>query len=236
MSKLVVANWKSNKNLTEVKTWLDQFFTPGLSPLLESKAIELALAPPFVFIESVAYAVDNFKRVSLATQDLSPFPAGSYTGAVSAVNLSEWPVKYVIVGHLERRRYFHETENDVALKVEQALANKLTPIVCVDDEIISSQASKLDRRVWAKTIIAYEPKGAIGTGLAQDSQLVAEMVKRIRLEYADDVPVLYGGSVNELNINDYFLVSDGVLVGSISLEADRFLTLIQAVNQPPHLG
>jgi len=234
--KLLVANWKSNKTKSEVISWLEAFSQKKES-ILSAHQLEVILAPPFVFIDLIAdFISKNDKIMSLATQDLSSFPAGSYTGAISSLNLSDWPVRYTIVGHSERRRWFHETDNDIALKVEQALVNKLIPIVCVDDQTLSSQAGKLDSKAWSQTIIAYEPKGAVGTGLAQDIDEVRLATKRIKQEYAENAPVLYGGSVNELNINDYLSITDGVLVGSASLEADRFMSLIQATNEPPHLS
>ena len=232
MAKLVIANFKSNKTLSEMNDWLKVFLTPSLKLLLKKKALELALAPPFVFVSEVALATGDFLKVKLAVQDLSPYPAGSYTGAVSAYNLKDWPVKYVILGHSERRRYFHETDNDVALKVEQALANKIVPIVCVDDETYRSQATTLPESVWQECVIAYEPKESIGTGLAADTDKVSAMVKKIKQLYGQQTKVLYGGSVSELNVNDYLAVSDGVLVGSISLEPERLIALLRAIYEP----
>ncbi len=235
MSKLVVANWKSNKNQAEVKLWLKQFLTADLLLTLKKLNLSVALTPAFVFVDLISQAVSDKENVFLATQDISPYPAGSYTGAVSAFNLSTWPVKYVIVGHSERRRWFRETSSDVALKVEQALANKLTPIVCVDENNFKEQAGKLSESVWKQCVIAYEPKNAIGSGLAADVSEVEKMVKKIKRQFSDTTKVLYGGSVTELNINDFLNVVDGVLVGHESLDADSFLNLIRSVKKPPKL-
>lgn len=234
--KFVIANFKSNKTLTEMRHWLKEFLSPVTMLGLDKKGLELALAPAFVFVAEVAEALEGVKNVSLAVQDLSPYPAGSYTGAVSAYNLSDWPVKYAIVGHSERRRYFRETVNDVALKVEQAVANGIVPVVCVDDDNLSSQAGTLPESVWRRCLVAYEPKEAIGSGLATEADKVAQAVKKIKQAFGEEVRVLYGGSVTELNVNDYLAVSDGVLVGSVSLEAEKFLNLLRVVKNPPALG
>ncbi len=224
MAKLVVANWKSNKTKAEVSSWLKQFLA-ALSPV----SVEVVLAPPFVFIDFISRLMVSFSYLKLAVQDLSPYPAGSYTGAISAVNLKGLQVEYAIVGHSERRRWFHETNNDVALKVEQALANQLKPIVCVDDDTMVGLAGKLAENVWRNCIIAYEPSGAIGTGMGQDVGLVEQAVKKIH-GYFGRVKVLYGGSVDERNINEYLLVSDGVLVGNDSLAVNQFLQLLKAIK------
>ncbi|HEX7017488.1 MAG TPA: triose-phosphate isomerase family protein, partial [Patescibacteria group bacterium] len=162
--KLIIANWKSHKTREDVQKWIEVF--EEKSDQLPT-GIEVAIAPPMpslMFVSNRLLAKDKHSQTKLAVQDLSPFPAGAYTGAVSTTNLVGFGVKYAIVGHSERRRYFHETHQDVANKVAQAIDNNITPIVCVDDEYIADQAAAIDRQYLDKCMVAYEELGAIGTG------------------------------------------------------------------------
>ena len=195
----------------------------------KSETADVVLAPPFVFIDQVSQSIKDFSHLKLAVQDLSPYPAGSYTGAISAVNLKGFQVEYAIIGHSERRRWFHETNNDLALKTEQALTNKLIPIICVDGKNMASLAAKLEEKVWQQCIIAYEPVDAIGTGMGQDISLVRQAIAQIKTHFGQ-VKILYGGSVDERNINEYLLLTDGVLIGNNSLAVDNFLQLLKEIK------
>ncbi len=159
-------------------------------------------------------------------QDLSKFAAGSYTGAVSTANLADLHVKYAILGHSERRNYFHETHADVAGKVAQALDVGITPVVCVDREYVQAQAAAIAPEQLNKCVIAYEPLSAIGTGNNAPVDVVKQTVDQIRQVFGD-VSVLYGGSVTAENISEYLLVTDGALVGGASLEIGIFIELLQ---------
>lgn len=215
--KYIFANWKSNKNLETAQQWLDDI------GVVVSEH-EIILAPSFPLIGAI-YAQALEKNFKLGVQDISPLSAGSYTGAVSAVNLEGFNVSYAIVGHSERRHYFEESDIDVANKVDQAIEAGITPVVCVDEEYIESQAYSIDRKQYSKCIVAYEPISAIGTGDEMNQRKVREVVKRIKKAFGD-VRVIYGGSVTGDNVNDYFEVCDGVLVGGASLDAEKFKRLI----------
>lgn len=220
MNQLIIANWKSNKTFSEVEMWLQDF-----SPALQVEQ-EVVIVPPYPFLNLVASKTQQQENLSLAVQDLSPFSAGSYTGAVGVRNLEGLGVKYAILGHSERRRYFKETHQDVAQKVELALQAKIKPVVCLDVAYLAEQASVLSQKQLEKCIVAYEPLSAIGSGDNMDPEKVASAVKRIK-EVFGEIPVLYGGSVNPSNVADYREVVGGVLVGGASLGVEVFQELVE---------
>lgn len=221
--KLLVLNWKSHKTLTEAKTWL-----ATVGPKAALSEYTLVLCPPFPFVEALHKEIENKKyHITLGVQDLSPFPAGAYTGAVSARNLEELDVKYTIVGHSERRKYFHETMQEVANKVSEAIAAGITPIVCVDKEHIEAQANAILESERGKCIVAYEPVGHIGTGEVDDIKDVLTVAEHIREAFGEQAPVLYGGSVDG-DTADMFLKSNalhGALVGGASLSEKEVLKM-----------
>lgn len=214
--KYVIANWKSHKNIEEIEKWFTTFKFDGKSNQ------EVIICPPFPSLSLVSTQNNNFK---LGVQDISPFPAGAYTGAVSAFNIQGLPVKYAIVGHSERRRYFHETHQEIANKVAQCLENNITPIVCVDDEYISTQAAAIEKTHLKKCIVAYEELGAIGTGHNQPLEHVLKINQVIKASFGN-IPVIYGGSVNPTNAKMYLDNTDGVLVGTASLDPQEFMAII----------
>ncbi|MBU0579207.1 triose-phosphate isomerase [Patescibacteria group bacterium] len=221
MSKLFVANWKSNKTLEEVRQWMDDFKVE----LNDDQ--EIVIAPPYPFLSLVADKIKDLPGVSLAVQNLSSFPAGSYTGEVCVRNLEGLGVKYAIVGHSERRRYLKESHQDVANKVSQALNNGITPIVCIDQDYMEDQAQLIESDLLSQCVVAYEPLVAIGTGENAPVKEVAKVVKEIK-EVFGEVPVLYGGSVSPDNVILYLEITDGVLVGGASLDVGVFAELIKS--------
>lgn len=228
MKKYLVANWKSNKERNTISTWLTTFQGSLIS--LDQAKVQVVIAPPFSLLANLHQEIgqkskNTINQIALAVQDISPFPAGSYTGAVSITNLVGFDVEFAIVGHSERRRYFHETHQDVANKVARCVEAGITPIVCVDDEYISDQASAIAPEHIEKCIVAYEELGAIGTGHNESAAKVKSVVERIKLVF-NQVPVLYGGSVNSSNIEEYISVVDGVLVGTASLDPEAFAKIV----------
>lgn len=221
MKKLFVANWKSNKNQEEVNLWMDSF-KPYIS--LEQ---EVVIAPSYPFLSLVGDKIKDREDIYLAAQNLSAFPAGSYTGEVCARNLEGLGVKYVILGHSERRRYFKESHQDVANKISLALNNGIIPIVCVDHDYLENQAQLIDPELLSKCVVAYEPLAAIGTGEVAPVDKVEKVVKEIKSVFGK-VPVLYGGSVDPDNIAPFLKITDGVLVGGSSLDAAVFGELLQS--------
>ncbi len=229
MSKLIVANWKSHKTREAVEKWMDEFekYSASVSPNLE-----VAIAPPMpslMFVSNRLLDKKDHPQTRLAVQDLSSFPAGAYTGAISSENLEGFKVSYAIVGHSERRRYFLESHQDVANKVEQALSAGIKPIVCVDKDYIRSQAAALREEHLSKVIVAYEPLEAIGSGLEEPLETVKKMVKEIRSVF-ENALVIYGGSVSAENIAKYLTVTDGALVATHSLDVSDFKQVLKAAS------
>ncbi len=222
---LVIGNWKSHKNWDEVETWLKEFTKADVKP-----TGTVAIAPAFPFLEYVADEIEEHDLpIDLAVQDLSQFPAGAYTGSVSTANLEGLMVRFAILGHSERRRYFHETNQEVANKVEQALAAGIVPVVCVDEPYQMAQAAALSPEVAAKCVVAYEPVEAIGSGLPQSVDEVVEVINKIKKTWGD-VPVIYGGSVDVKNVSTYLSACQGVLVATHSLDATEFAAIVSAAN------
>jgi triosephosphate isomerase len=225
MKKYVIGNWKSNKGYTDATNWVGQFNDSIIT--IPSEEVVMAVAPSFYVVDAVMQKRKEYPKLAnleIAVQDISPFNAGSYTGAVAAGNLG-LGVGYAIVGHSERRRYFHETHQDVANKIARCVEVNITPIVCVDDEYISDQAAAIDAAHLSQCIVAYEELGAIGTGENESAEHVAEVVARIKKVFGE-VPVLYGGSVKPGNADQYVDICDGVLVGGASLEAAQFAQIV----------
>lgn len=250
---LVVANWKSHKNATDAAAWIAGLLskTQALSSAAqsaESVKVQVVIAPSVVLLPAVSAALkvddptlaatsvpdsnraetESIFSYQLAVQDLSPFPAGAYTGAISTENLKGYSVKYAIMGHSERRRYFHETHLDVANKVDQALAADITPIVCVDEAYIWPQANAISQEQLARCVVAYEPLEAIGSGQEQPATEVTPVVAQVK-EAFGPVSVIYGGSVVARNVRTYQGITQGVLVGSASLEVATFFDLLAQV-------
>ncbi|MEK7127738.1 MAG: triose-phosphate isomerase family protein [Patescibacteria group bacterium] len=195
MKKLIVANWKAHSEITNYQ--------------LPITNIEVAIAAPFPFIDKI----ENFTR---AAQDVSMFPNGAYTGEVTAEMLKKLNVKYCLVGHAERRKYFHETNEIIQQKISRLKENNIIPILCVQmpDDIIDTE------------YIMYEPI----TTISSPGDFHPEVVDKV-LEFKTRVTgrFLYGGSINDQNINDY-LFADGLVVGQASLDPDIFAKICQKLS------
>lgn len=226
MAKLVIANWKSHKTMEVALQWSEAFSKQMPESVL--KTVTVAIAPSVPFVTSLRSVLPS--SVALAVQDVSPFPPGKYTGAVAAAQLAGMGVRYAVVGHSERRQYFGETNTDVANKVAQCLEHGITPVVCVDDAYVASQAAALEEGHAAKCIVAYEALSAIGTGNNMDASHVQEITNLVKQTFGS-VPVLYGGSVSAGNVAEYKDTSDGWLVGTASLEVTDFVDLVNTVAQ-----
>ncbi len=249
--KIVAGNWKMNL----LKEEAIQLATEMVHLLKDenNSGGAILLAPPFVHLSNVIEAVKDEKRISVAAQNCSDKNSGAFTGEVSAAMLKSIGASAVLIGHSERRSYFHETDEMLAEKVKQALLNNLQPVFCCGEtlqqresknhfEVIKSQLANglfhLSEVDFSKTVIAYEPVWAIGTGVTASPEQAQEMHKYIRglvaIKYgqalADNTSILYGGSCNEKNASELFALPDvdGGLIGGASLKAASFVSIIKS--------
>lgn len=238
---LVAGNWKMHKTVAEAAAFATEFLRSALPP-----NVDVAVCAPFTALAALGSHLAN-TPVSLGAQDLFWETQGAYTGEISGPMLLDLGVRYVIVGHSERRQYFGETDATVALKAAAALACGLTPIVAVGESLEQRDAGDAHAVVAAQTrgalgalsrddasriVLAYEPVWAIGTGRQCDPLQASETIAAIRasVDGLDDVRILYGGSVKPDNVAQYVAQDgiDGALVGGASLDAAAFAALIGA--------
>ena len=220
MTFLVIANFKSNKTTPEVQSWLQEIGEVAAS----TPSLEIVVAPSFPHL---LLAISH-KPLTFCAQDVSSFPPGSYTGAVNATQLKELGVKYVIIGHSERRRYFHESHQEIANKAQELVSVGLTPVLCLDKGDISGQFAALEVDK-AKLVFAYEPAGDIGGTATAPIEDIKAVISDIR-QLVGGARVLYGGSVNAENVAQLKGVADGTLVASASLNPNSFISLIDAAK------
>jgi triosephosphate isomerase (TIM) len=246
---LIAGNWKMNLNHFEAIA-LVQKIAFSLPEKYYDK-VDVAVLPPFTDLRSVQTLVDGEKLLlAYGGQDLSQHDEGAYTGDISGAFLSKLGCTYVVVGHSERRTYHHEDDELVAAKAAAALKHDLIPIVCIGEHLKVREAGEhvahcsaqlrgslagLAKEQVAKVVIAYEPVWAIGTGRvasASDAQEVCEAIRGqlanlASPQVADDMRVLYGGSVTAKNIADIIAQDDvdGALVGGASLDGEQFAAM-----------
>jgi triosephosphate isomerase len=245
---LVAGNWKMNGSADSARALVGGI-TAGLN---DSKA-EVAICPPFVYLELVRGLVDN-SPVALGAQNVAREDPGAYTGEVAAPMLVDLGCKYVIIGHSERRSYYGETDSLVADKVARALQEGLVPIICVGelleereagqtDEVVARQLDAVLDKVGAEgvgaSVIAYEPVWAIGTGLTATPEQAQEVHAFIRNRVAaqsesvaQGLRILYGGSMKPGNAAGLMAQPDidGGLIGGASLDAESFLGICRAAD------
>lgn len=220
MNFLVIANFKSNLTKEQVQSWLKTVKpVPGM-----------VIAPSFPHLPLFTHLSPS---LSLCAQDVSPFPVGSYTGAVNATQLRDYGVKYTIVGHSERRRYFHETPADIASKIKELLAVGITPLVCLERDQIAPQFALLDDDQIDNCLFCFEPSADIGGTTIAPLSLIKEVVAEIHA-FAPRSNVIYGGSVTPDNVSQLLpLGLNGVLVATASLDPVSFLSIIRECS---HVG
>lgn len=225
----LVANWKSNKTLAEVKIWFESLNLTRVDP----EQIQLIVCPPAPFLLDVADSIHRQKLpIKLGIQDISPFPFGAYTGAITAGMVAEW-VDFAIVGHSERRRYFSESNQDVDKKISEALKENITPIVCIDEPYLQSQLQTIEKSNHTKIMVAYEPVSAIGSGNPDTPKHADQIGERVKKILDNRTPVLYGGSVNQENLGYYLNQThiNGALIGGASLDPQEFSMLVNSISK-----
>ncbi|AYH44916.1 triose-phosphate isomerase [Azoarcus sp. DN11] len=241
--KLVVANWKMNGDRARNRVLLDYIL--GGMP----SGVDCAVCVPFPYLPQVGEILEG-RAIALGAQDVSEFSGGAYTGDVSAAMLADWRVRFVVVGHSERRALHLESDDVVGRKAAAALGSGLTPIVCVGETLAERESGAAEqvllRQLDAlaavlpselqRVVVAYEPVWAIGTGRAATAEQVQEVLYFVRrwlarhVEDANQVRILYGGSVKPDTARQLFGLPDanGGLIGGASLEAQPFLEICRA--------
>jgi triosephosphate isomerase (TIM) len=250
--KIIAANWKMNMTLAETENFL-QAFRPEVE---EVTTVEIVIAPPFTALAKLSELLGGSQKIRLGAQNFYFEKSGAYTGEISATMLRELFVKYVILGHSERRQIFGETDSLINKKVIAAHANELKPILCVGEtleereagtekEVLEKQLRGALAGVGAEqlleTVIAYEPVWAIGTGKTATSAQAQDAHAHVRavLEQLSDkstagkVRIQYGGSVKPANAKELLNQPDidGALVGGASLEVRSFAEIVKAGQQ-----
>ena len=243
--KLIAGNWKMNKNHNEAVELIN-----SLKSGIDTDKSDVVVCVPFVDLASVSEAIKG-TNINLGAQNMHFEESGAYTGEIAPSMLKELGVKYVIIGHSERRAYFGETDEIVNKKVKKALEHNITPILCVGEsleerelditiELVRIQVKKafagISKEDVKKVVIAYEPIWAIGTGKVATKEQAEEVCKEVRKvvaevygqEIADVIRIQYGGSVTGDSANELFNMPniDGGLVGGASLKED----FIKVVN------
>lgn len=261
---VIAANWKLNKTIQEAQAFIVEF-----SPLVAAiPNVEIIVCPVFTALASVSESAQG-TNIAIGAQDIFWKNNGAYTGEVSAPLLKDAGAQYVIIGHSERRgrfgvpeadlegdagKVFSDTDASVNAKIKAALAHNLIPIICVGETLEEREANRTDAVIEAqvtaalagidgveKTIFAYEPVWAIGTGKTCDSAEAGRVCGFIRSvignvaneSISDAVRIQYGGSVKAENAAELLSHSeiDGALVGGASLKAETFAPIVEAASQ-----
>jgi triosephosphate isomerase len=244
--KLIAGNWKMNGSLLTNEVLVKQLLAG-----LKVPACEVAVCVPSVYLAQAQTLIEG-SALGLGAQDVSMHESGAFTGEVSPLMLKDFGVRYCIVGHSERRQYHFETDALVAAKAKSALAHGMTPIVCVGESLAEREAGKTEEVVKrqlaavihanghciSEIVVAYEPIWAIGTGVtasteqAQQVHAVLRAQLRAATAHADQIRLLYGGSMNAANAAQLLAQPDidGGLVGGASLKAQDFLSIIAAAR------
>jgi triosephosphate isomerase (TIM) len=247
--KIVAGNWKMNKNAEETEDLLNAL----INQLPNEKEVEIIIAPTFI---NLASAVDHleFTNIVVAAQNMHQSENGAFTGEISADMLKSIGVNTVILGHSERRAIFHETDAVISFKVDKALQHQMRVIFCFGEELKDRQNNQhfnivenqlrdglfhLDKNAWENIVLAYEPVWAIGTGETASPEQAQEMHSFIRetirkafgSDVAEDVSILYGGSVKPDNAKEIFSKPDvdGGLIGGAALKAEDFAAIVNAI-------
>jgi triosephosphate isomerase (TIM) len=247
---IVAGNWKMHKNAEETEDLLNDL----IDNLPTDVEAQIIVAPTFVNLASAVEHLE-FTNITVAAQNMHQNESGAYTGEISADMLKSIGVETVIIGHSERRAYFKETDAILAEKVTTAIKHNMKVIFCFGEELNQRQNKQhfnivenqlrdglfhLDAVAWENVILAYEPVWAIGTGETASPEQAQEMHQfireTIRKQYgsdtAEDVSILYGGSVKPENAREIFSKKDvdGGLIGGASLNANDFAAIVNAIK------
>jgi triosephosphate isomerase len=242
----IAANWKMNKTISETQDFISEF----VPEVKEVTDVDIVVAPPFTSLIAAAEVLKLLMdtHIILAAQDVFYVEKGAYTGEISPIMLTDIGCRYVIIGHSERRQYFSETDAIINRKVKAVKREGLGTILCIGESLEDREAGKtfdvlereIDRGLYdtdlENVVIAYEPIWAIGTGKTatpeQAQEAHAFIRERLRVKYgnkADEVRIIYGGSVTPDNIDSLMACKDidGALVGGASLKVESFIKIVK---------
>ncbi|HCR5405630.1 TPA: triose-phosphate isomerase [Legionella pneumophila] len=246
--KIVAGNWKMNGQIQQVTELVSQ-----IEELISFDcAAQVAVMPPSIYIPTVRDCLRTGKIV-VGAQNVYPKDYGAYTGELSAPMLKDFGCRYVLVGHSERRQFFHEDENFVAQKFHHVKDHGMIPVLCVGETLSERENGKTEQVIaqqvlavsakgkdcFRDCVVAYEPVWAIGTGKTPTPeqaqkvhQFIRDLVREINDSDAKHLTLIYGGSVNENNAKALFSMPDidGGLVGGASLNAKQFVEIVKCIN------
>jgi triosephosphate isomerase len=247
-NKVIAGNWKMNKDVFETADLIN-----GLKKSIEKTNAEIIICPPFTSLV-VAQQLLKGSNIKLGAQDVSVHDDGAYTGEISVKMLKSVGCEYVIVGHSERRQYFHESNDLINQKAKKVLASGMKSIICVGetlderekgitDKVITAQVkgvlASLTQADLDRVIIAYEPVWAIGTGktaTTQQAEDVHQLIRKLVAQLyswavAEKLIIQYGGSVKPENAKELLNQADidGALVGGACLKAESFSAIVGAI-------
>lgn len=251
-AKIVAGNWKMNLNKTESLQLVSEI-TKGIQEIsLNNKRV--MVFPPFVNLPYVLDSENRNSNLEVGSQNIHQATNGAYTGEVAAGMLTNIGVKTTLIGHSERREYFRETPEILKTKVETALENNMEVLFCFGEKLADREQNNhfnvveaqleeslfhLPETAWKNIVFAYEPVWAIGTGMTATPDQAQEMhtfirnlvAKKYNTQIADDLSILYGGSVKPDNAQEIFGKADvdGGLIGGASLKASDFLAIVKAL-------
>jgi len=248
--KIIAGNWKMNKTVEEAIELANQI----KRDLADCTEVDVVLCPPFTALKSVSDTVEG-SLINVGSQNMGAEDAGAYTGEISHGMLKELFVRYVILGHSERREYYQETDLEINLKLKKALEKNLRPILCVGEKLEDREGGNTESIVevqvraglkdvaadaYTELVIAYEPVWAIGTGKVATSQQAQDVHAFIRgivkdmagAEAADAVRIQYGGSMKPGNAPELLAQPDidGGLIGGAALDAASFIGIVNAAK------
>ncbi|MFT3934317.1 MAG: triose-phosphate isomerase [Chitinophagaceae bacterium] len=250
--QIAAANWKMNCSYQQAEKLLDDILKPGIKLQPHQQVL---FAVPFPYLIMANSEVSEEKGYDIAAQNCYNKKSGAYTGEISAEILDSINIKYCVIGHSERREYFNESNQMLAEKVNILLEYGITPVFCCGEPLSIREAGTqngyvetqlreslfhLSEAQVSQLVIAYEPIWAIGTGKTASTAQAQEMhahlrsvlAKQFGKSVANDIPILYGGSVKAANAKELFASEDvdGGLVGGASLIATEFISIIEALK------
>lgn len=219
--KYIIGNWKAHFTVSQADSFLNQFL--GLYSTADNNSVTVIICPPFHLLAHMHTRLQNYK-IALGAQYVSQFGEGRYTGEIPAASISSL-ITYTIIGHSERRKYNHETQDILDLQTQQATSNSIKPIYCIEHatDSIPSDIS----------ILVYEPSSSIGSSNTQNHpKSLAEILEFKKTLSSKPTTFIYGGSIRPENAKSYLQSSeiDGLLIGDMSLDPNIFYSIIQQAS------